>query len=309
MKRPILLSALITILAFCYCFWWLSPDKKPGVQASSAAASDLRHEVIVASSAASPATHTIVLPESKTLLTDTRRRMMDSPDLMKTVTEIRLRGTQDEKDWALLIMMACAHVRGKGLAADGGIAASQSASTVSVTNREVARERRLAYESVSERCKGLSALTSADRAALQSELMAGSESNSSELARLHSLASTDEDRWNDEQANLITRSLYGGDPVLQQEAFFAAQRSIDLNAPGGADRSAAFEQAFQSAFASGPFSDLELQTACVLINRCPSSVADLRSQNSPSKSVDRLADEYRGALQAHKDVKSILAIR
>ena len=162
---------------------------------------------------------------------------------------------------------------------------------------------------IRDRCKGLSALNTEDKASLRSDLIAGSERSSSVLARLHLLATTDEDRWSEEQANMISSSLYSGDPVLQREAFYAAQRSIDLDAPSGADRSEAFEQAFQSELVSGPLSELERQTACVMINRCPSTAVDLRNQNTPSKSVDRLANEYKAALQSHKDVKSILAIR
>ncbi|MFL6681715.1 MAG: hypothetical protein ACJ8IK_25480 [Burkholderiaceae bacterium] len=157
-----------------------------------------------------------------------------------------------------------------------------------------------------ERCDGIYALSPDQRRSIQSELVAGSAGNSSELAKLHSLASTAEDRWSDEQAKLISRSLCGGDPVLQREAFFAVHGAIDVNAPGGADRSEAFERAFKSEPGLGPLDDLERQTACVMINHCPSSLAD---QNASNRSVDRLADEYRDALQAHKDVKSILAIR
>ena len=308
MKRPILFAILVVVLAFCYFFWRLIPKEEKAAQTSAASAPAVP-AIAVTSKPAAATTQPVIQGKVPEMLTDERRRILDSPDLMKTVTEIRLHGTQDEKDWARYAMMACAHVRGKGLPADGGIAASQAESTMPSASPEVTKERRLAYESVSQRCKGLSALNPDDRISLQSELSAGSESNSSELARLHSLASTDEDRWTDEQTSLITRSLYSGDPVLQQEAFFAAQRTIDLNAPSGADRSAAFEQAFESTLVSGPLSDLELQTACVLINHCPSSSTDPRSQNSPNKSVDRLVDEYKGALQAHKDVKSILAIR
>jgi hypothetical protein len=239
-------------------------------------------------------------------LTDNRRRIMESRDLMKTVADIRLHGTQDEKDWALAIMMTCGQVRSMGMSSHGGVAASEPAATLPVTNRDVARERKLAYESIMERCKGVYALSADERKLLQSELVAGSASNSSDLAKLHSLATTDEDRWSDEQAKLISRSLYGSDPILRREAFFAAQRSIDVNAPGGDDRSEAFERAFKSELGLGSLDDLELQTACVMINHCPSSLAD---QKSSSRGVDRLADEYRVALQSHKDVKSILAIR
>jgi hypothetical protein len=42
------------------------------------------------------------------------------------------------------------------------------------------------------------------------------------------------------------------------------------------------------------------------ISHCPSSVAD---QNASNRSVDRLAEEYTGALPAHEDVRSLLAIR
>lgn len=306
MKRPILLSALIVILAVCYSFWGHSSDRKPFVQASSSTVPQRKAEVIVAPRAASSAASAVALPEAKPLLTDTRRRIMDSRDLMKTVAEIRLHGTQDEKDWALAIMMTCGQVRSMAIPPGGGDAASEPSATIRVTSRDVARERKLAYESIMERCKGIYALSAADRRSLQSELVAGSATNSSELAKLHSLATTPEDRWSDEQAKLISSSLYGGDPVLQREAFFAAQRAIDVNAPGGDDRSEALERAFRTELGLGPLDDLERQTACVMINHCPSSVAD---QNTSSRSVDRLADEYRVALQAHKDVKSILAIR
>ena len=305
MKRPILLSALIVILAVCYSFWGHSSDKKPVVQASSSSVAERKPDVIVAPSAALSAAQAMALPEKKPLLTDTRRRIMDSRDLMKTVADIRLHGTQDEKDWALAILMTCGQVRNRAVLPNGETASEPSA-VIPVPNRDIARERKLAAQSIMERCKGIYALSAADRKSLQSELVAGSASNSSDLAKLHSLATTDEDRWSDEQAKLVSRMLYGGDPVLQREAFFAAQRAIDVNAPGGDDRSEAFERAFKTGLGLGPLDDLELQGACVLINRCPSSVAD---QNPSNRSVDRLADEYRVALQAHKDVKSILAIR
>jgi len=231
---------------------------------------------------------------------------MESHDLMKTVAEIRLRGTQDEKEWALAILMTCGQVRSMGIPPGSGVAASEPAATLPVTSREIARERMQAYQSIMERCKGIDALSSDERRSLQSELLAASASNSSELAKLHSLTSTAEDRWSDEQATLLSRSFYGGDPVLQREAFFAVQSAIDVNAPGGADRSEAFERAFKSELGLGTLDDLELLTACVMINHCPSSFAD---QNSSNRSVDRLADEYIGALQARKDVRSLLAIR
>ena len=276
------------------------------MQASYSTVPERKREVIVAPAAVSATARAVALPESKPLLTDTRRRIMSSRDLMKTVAEIRLHGTQDEKDWALAIMMTCSQMRSMGVSPGGGVAASEPAATLPVTSRDVARDRKLAYQSIMERCKGIYALSSDERRSFQSELVAGSASNSSDLAKLHFLATTAEDRWSDEQAKLISRSLYGGDPILQREAFFAAQGAIDLNAPGGDDRSEAFERAFKSKFGLGPLDDLELQTACVMINHCPTSFAD---QNSSNRSVDRLADEYRGALQAHKDVKSILAIR
>ena len=236
MRRPILISVLILLLAFGICFWWLKPLKGSVAQTATSPMTERTPEVIVPSSASALPPKTSAVPDSKPLLTEVRRRIMDAPDLMKAISEIRLHGTQDEKDWALFIMMACDHVHLNGSTLDDPeMAANPSASGMPATNRELAKERRIAFESISQRCKGFSALDAEDKKSLRSELITSSGTNSSVLARLHTLATTDENRWSDEQATLISNSLYSGDPILQREAFFAAQRSIDLDAPGGAE--------------------------------------------------------------------------
>lgn len=308
MKRPVFLIGMPVILMFCFCFWGLAPKKKELAASPPVAALEPKSERPIESAGPSRTANAAISSDSKPLLTDTRRSVMDSRDLMKTVTEIRLHGTPDEKDWAVTILLDCINVHARGVQANG-TPASEPESIHPIHEPDVARERVSAFRSVTERCAGLYALSPSERRALKSDLLAGAAANPSDLAKLHALSDSDENRWSDDQANLVSRSLYSGDPIFQQEAYYAARRGFDSDAPGGEDRLRAWDSAFRSEIGLRLTTDLELQTACVLINHCPSSAPDEEVPRQLGNGIDRLVSQYKAALQAHKDVRSILAIR
>lgn len=265
---------------------------------------------IVAEIASNSVTTKPSLARVTTPLTDDYRRIMDSPDLLRTVAAIRANGSQDEKDWALYIVAGCINVRSAALrAAASSSQAITSNAVVEAKAKELAAEKRRAYDSASTRCKGIWDMSPEERRALNTELMAGSASNPSALGQLNALASTDETRWTSEQSGLISSALYSDDLVLQRGAFYALHGAIDVNAPGGEERREALELAFTPEAAYAPLSELDSLVACSVIGACASNISALREQSSPSRSVKRLADEYRAALQNHKDAASILAIR
>ncbi|MFL6625192.1 MAG: hypothetical protein ACJ8G1_01820 [Vitreoscilla sp.] len=310
MKRPILFSALLVVLTLCYCVWGLASHEDkvataptpepivPGVPSSFPS--------LMAPSAPLASHSQVALKR----LTVDRQRIMDSPDVLQTVAYIRQNGTQDQKDWAAFLLDGCVNVRAAKRASEASSSASASASqVVRSKDKVIAAERRQAFERLSQRCQGVFGLQADERHAIKADLIANSSTNSSVLGRLHALISSQEDRWSDDQASLISNSLYSDDPVLQREAFFALKGAIDINAPGGTERALALERAFPAEAVSGQLSEFERLGACAVIKLCASNPEDFSDQHSGDWAVSRLEKEYRAAIQDRKDARSILAIR
>jgi hypothetical protein len=226
---------------------------------------------------------------------------------MATINDIRRNGTQDEKDWAVALLTSCVHIFSKPVSPVEDVTAPDYAVPASSPDDAVTSgQRKQASEELARRCRGVKDLSVADRQALRQELLAGADSNSSALGRLHAIS---DDRWNAEQAKLISDSLYSGDPVLARAAFYALLAAFDSNAPGGAERQTAFMMALGHEYTGQPLSEFERLQGCRSLGWCGSNwgLKDQPTKDDPT--VDRLADAYRAAVASRMDARSILAIR
>jgi hypothetical protein len=309
MKRLILSFLAVAVLIFAYDLWMREPDHTRPVPVSTGGAPHRGIPASAASIAATPSSP--IQGESRAAMTEKRELLFDSPDLMKTLKEIRKTGSQDEKDWGAFILAVCTNVRATNRMEAAEVAAASAAanSVAASKERELQRERRQAFERLKARCAGIFDLTPEERSGLKSDLIANSSTNTSVLGRLHALATSSDDRWNHEQLALITNSLYSNDPVVQREAYFALHVAIDRDAPGGADRSDALDLAFPPVVVSGSLSNLESMAACYVIKMCSSNQEQRANGTNASRAVERLATEYKAALSNHSDARSILAIR
>jgi hypothetical protein len=257
-----------------------------------------------------PATSSTTLPATSPL-TDHRRQIFDSPDVMGTIDRLRASGTADEKEWALYLLVYCVQVNARASAPRPDSEASEQGRSVDPgTQAQLQMLKKRAADELAARCRGVKALAHVqDRRALQDDLRAAAVANRSALGQLEALASNQDDRWNSEQARQITDSLYSGDPVLARAAFFALLAAMDRDSPGGADRNAAFTAALGPIYAHAPLSDFERMSACAAIGLC-GSPSDAEDPGLPPNSeVLRLAQKYRAAVASRLDARSIMAIR
>ena len=311
MKRLILLATAAIVVVFCFCKWALAPTGTP-----------VSEERVQQTATSPPPVHPLQAPASRPApvavaravttqpLTDARRRIFDSPNLMATIDRIHASGTDDEKQWALYLLFACVQLNARAALqqADAGNR-EQDPSASSAAAAALASLKKQASDALAARCAGVKAVAHlSDRQPLQDDLRAAAVANQSVLGRLGALASDRESRWSSEQAELITRALYGGDPVLAQAAFFALLGAMDPDSPGGLDRYIALETALGPIYAGAPMSDFERLAGCALIGRCDPA-HDGYPVPPPSQDVTRLAAKYRAAVESRMDARSILAIR
>jgi hypothetical protein len=313
MKRQIILVVLALLLVFGYCFWGLAPTKPSAVP--TGASENLpsrtgRLDRDVPPTIATTKTPTVALDKPQRPLTDERQRILDSTDVLSTIKDIRLNGSQDKKDSAAFLLVSCSQVISTSRANNSSNAGIPHDDKGSHEERSALETQKIqALNSLLSRCKGIGELAREDRAALKQDLISGSASNKSELGRLHALVLRQDDRWNSEESKLVTTSLYSGDPIAERGAFFAIQGAIDKNAPSGADRSKAWENSFSPEFLGQPLSEFERLGACYMINRCAANSNEWMAQAPKSAEVDRLAEKYKAAINAHLDATVILSIR
>jgi hypothetical protein len=143
---------------------------------------------------------------------------------------------------------------------------------------------------------------------MKSELQSGEYSGNTLLRQLEKIASIEDGRWNNEQAQLITDSLYSGDPVVAREASWALLKVIDTNAPGGRERQEAAMLALAPKYLNFPLSQYEQLDACASQGWCD-HWGDSDPSYKASAAVQKLAEKYSDALAAHSDARSIAAIR
>ncbi len=308
MKRPVLIAVFVIALVFCYCLWGLASQKKSSLSHSDGQSSQTpRPEsaptpVLPQVPATAPSQAASLHP-----VTDDFKRVMDSPDVMKTVSEIRLHGSQDQKDWASAMAASCRQVIGRShqLASES----SSQAEAEPKASKAVEAEKARALATLQERCKGIGQMNTDDYWTLRQELAAGNATSQSVLGRLHQLVSSQDDRWTDDTMKMVTEGIYSSDPVVQRNAFFALQGAIDLNASGGPDRKAAMQVAFSDEAYGAPLSEFERLSNCYLSDNCEANVNEWLTQPTTNPQVERLVKDYKSAVRSHADARTLLAIK
>lgn len=312
MKRLILLSILAVALAFLYCSRELAgPKALASMEQERETSIAGPHTPQARAAATLVATASGVRAASSSPLTDDRRRIFDSPDVMGTINQVRANGTSDEKEWALYLLVACVHANARFSALQADAADREQDQSASTPSRiALAALKRQASETLAARCRGVKALALLnDRQALEDDLRAAVVTNQSMLRKLGVLASSQEDRWSSEQADQITNSLYSGDPVLARAAFFALLGAMDRDSPGGQDRNTAFIRALGPNYTETPLSDFERMSGCAALGRCGSDWDTEYPGPAPDAAVMRLTEKYRAAVESRMDARSIMAIR
>jgi hypothetical protein len=293
-KRSILVSILAVALVSWYCLSHPAQMEgkaimgQPLQKATATPPAPLARPV----GTVMPATSGTTVPETSPL-TDHRRQIFDPPDVMATIDRLHASGTADEKEWALYLLVGCVHVNARAAASRPDAEASEEGPPVDPgTQAQFKALKKRAADELASRCRGVKAFAHLqDRQALQDDLRAAAVANRSTLGQLEALASSQDDRWNSEQARQITESLYSGDPVLARTAFFALLGAMDRDSPGGADRNAAFTAALGPIYAHAPLSDFERLSACAAIGLC-GSPSDAEDPGLPPNSeVLRLAQK------------------
>jgi hypothetical protein len=312
MKRSILVSILVVAPVSWYCLGHPAQMEgqelmgQPLQKATATPPAPLARPV----GTVMPATSGTTLPATSSL-TDHRRQIFDSPDVMGTIDRLHASGTADEKEWALHLLIGCVQVNARAAAPRPDADVSEEGPPVDPgVQAQLKALKKRAADELASRCRGVKAMANLqDRQALQDDLRAAAVANRSTLGQLEALASNQDDRWNSEQARQITESLYSGDPVLARAAFFALLGAMDRDSPGGADRNAAFTAALGPIYAHAPLSDFERLSECAAIGLCrlPSDAED--PGVPPNSEVLRLVQKYRAAVASRLDARSIMAIR
>jgi hypothetical protein len=312
MKKLILILTVAVVLTFCFCKWELGSTEalpnadspREALAATPPAAQTLAVATLAAGTSGSP-------PSSSSPLTDDRRRIFDSPDVMGTIHRVLAEGTSDEKAWALHLLVACVQTNARVSAEQSNAddrAEDQPPSAP--TTVALAALKRQASDALAARCRSVKPLAHLqDRQALEDKLRAAAIANRSVLGQLEALARDQDDRWSSEQARQITNSLYSGDPVLAQAAFFVLLGAMDRDSPGGQERNAALEAALGPIYAAAPLSDFERLGGCAVLGRCGSDRHTEYPGPAPDAAVRRLEQQYRAAAESRMDARSIMAIR
>lgn len=306
MKKPILFSVLAVVLAFCYCYWQLTPTPKPVAQAvDDVAPSKVAPSAALQVASNAPTVSAVqVVPQAP--VTQDRRQIYDAPNVLATISDIRRSGSQDEKDWAISLLSSCTRLLAKPAHDESELENPKLEKVAGKPDdAQVAEQKKRATEKLTARCKGVDQLGVEERQALKEALSEGHSRNQSALGQLHAI---DGDRWSGDQARLISESLYSHDPIVARTAFFTLLAAFDSNSPGGLERQNAFTLALGPQFTKGPLSEYEQLQGCRNMGWCGSSWG-VHDDASPSSAVAELADKYRNALQSHADARSILAVR
>lgn len=312
MKRLILVSTVAVVLVFCYCNWELaSPKALTSAEHATDTPRASPHAVQALASAPLAVGTSGPRSSASSPLTDDRRRILDSPDVMGTINRVRVEGTSDEKAWALHLLFTCVQVNARVSAQQSNADDRPEALSPGAPPKvALAALKKQASDALAARCRGVKAMALLrDRQALQDDLRAAAMANRSVLGQLEVLARDQDDRWNSEQAEQITNALYSGDPVLARAAFFVLLGAMDRDAPGGQDRNAALEAALGPIYAATPLSDFERLGGCAVLGRCGSGWDTEYPSPALDAAASRLAQQYRAAIASRMDARSIMAIR
>jgi len=232
-------------------------------------------------------------PRQAQPVTEDRRRILDSEDVLATLRAVQKEGTADQKEWAGGLLRAC-------LLLDVQMPKP-------ATNLH-AEQRKRASEILRARCNGVGDLDKAERAALGSALRDPGGNPSSPLQKLGQMINNPDSRWSDSQNELVTTSLYGGDPILQRTALFAILQGNDSNAPGGAARQAALISVLGAKYSSANLSQFERLQECMTFDECDGQADGLPPAQPPTPAVRSLEAKYEDALARRLDARSILSI-
>lgn len=311
MKRSLFMSVLALAVLFVFCHRVLSPTHSQATRAAAhttVTTKTFLPEPPVASISVPPKPPPQSLPQP---VTDHRRQILDSADVMAAVNAIRLNGTADEKGWAALLLLSCA-VYAKPFEQHLKELRAYQASPVAAGSDELSAKQQRAYETLQERCVGVNDLVQKERVSLLREFRAESAVNPGVIGQLHAIAvnaSNGDTRWTPAQADAITEGLYGGDAAVAKEAFLALYSSIDENAPGGRDMRTALLFGMAPTYVNPRLSLFESMDLCVSAGLCGPDNEPEDDGSSYSPAELRLMSEYRAAFGAHLDARRILAIR
>ncbi len=300
MSRPVLFVCLgLVAVAASYLFWNSRNDKAAALPSSVAA--------VAPPTSSRPQTAPVSLavaqlPAPRPKATDDRRRILDSNDAMATIIEVRAKGNQDEKNWAYTLLTGC----NQTLKHKQRPEESEAASTPEAIALE--NKKKHATETLKEKCKGVGILSSEEREKIEAELRESRKDNPSILGQLEAAGAGQNTRWNSQQAELISNSLYGDDPIVAKAAFLDLMAAFDRNAPGGGDRLEAFSLALSPVYLNFPLSEWERLQGCRVSGWCDGYYAvPVEPQDNPE--IVRLTAAYKAAAAAHVDARGILAIR
>ena len=302
MKRLIFFSFAAIVFIASYCYWLLSPPKEQSAPELVKNTEIIEKVVQVTTGSPTSEVSKFTKMEPGQPLTIDRRRILDAPDIMRAIEEIRRGGTQDEKNWAYSLLTTCNQL----LKHDFTLNTPDIASSPTV--EAIVAKKKQATDLLAKRCDGVKNLNSTDNQALQAELFKARENNPSILGQLEEFGSSEDSRWSSQQAQLITNSLYSGDPIVAKAAFLAVMRAFDRNAPGGEDRLSAFSFALAPIYLNFPLSTYEQLQTCRSNGWC-NGTYEVPPEPIHSPEELRLIKAYKSASDSHADVRSILAIR
>ena len=231
---------------------------------------------------------------------EVRRVLYDAPNLFEAVRKARASGSPDEKGWAALLMRECY----------GYLSKEQHSERVAglTDSPEVGAQRLAAFDELHKRCDGFNDVSWPARREATAELAAAAHASTSTFHTLTALKARHDrgdTRWNQADSRLVADALYGADPLIKREAFWALYTAIDRNAPGGEERRDALLFALADQMINPPLSTFERLAQCAVAAIC--SESDL----SPSIAVtpNRLQSLYLEAIAQRHSPEVILAIR
>ena len=304
MRRPTLFVLLSLVLAVGIVWYYFAPSNRQVVKPSIAKVEPPKEflPIPAMSSSGAASTQPLVQFVKPQPVTSNWQKVFDSRDAMATISEIHKNGTVDEKSWAYTLLTNCNAV----LRSTANYGAADPAS--SAEEKDLALKKKQAVETLSDRCKGVKELSSDDRHALEAEFAAARQDKSTVLAQLNAATDGRDGRWSSQQVQLITDSLYSGDPVLAKAAYGALMQAFDTSSPGGGDRFAALQTEMGGAYFNFPSSEFESLLACRNLGWCNGGY-EVPANTDLTPNVVRLMALYKAAFDSHADVRSILAIR
>lgn len=247
--------------------------------------------------------------EQRQPVTDDRRRILDSNDVLATIRGVQKDGNADEKDWARSLLTACVllDMEPPKPSIEGAGPPNASSPPLSALHAE---QKKRASEILRKRCSGVRRLDKTDLAALKSALKNDQgEDLTSPLQKMGGMINNSDSRWSDAQNQLVTASLYGGDPILQRTALFVLLQGNDINAPGGADRQAALISVLGAKYSSATLSQFESLQECITFGDCQGEGSGSPPPKPPTPAIRLLEAKYESALAKQLDARSILSIR